>query len=150
MSDNESIRDKLSKRAYVGEQFSKKISLSKQDISEFALLCGDLNPLHHDPHIASESRFGSIIACGPHTTALFMSIVATHFSQKGPMLGLEFSFEFRSAAKENDELIMLWEVMKIQYKNSLNGNLIWLKGTVSGIEGEVLSSEGKVLVTDKF
>ena len=124
MDDKSDRNNKSNNRAFVGEQFSKIVSLSQAQISEFALSCGDMNPLHHDPVIAKNSRFKGIIACGPHTTALFMSMVATHFSKKGPMLGLDFSFCFQAAVKENMELLMSWEVVKIEHKASLNGDLV--------------------------
>ena len=65
------------------------------------------------------------------------------------MVGLEFSFCFRTAVKENMELLMSWEVVKIEHKDSLNGDIVWLDGVVKGPDGEdVISSQGKILVTD--
>ena len=149
MEDKTDQNDKSGSRAFAGERFSKKLSLSQAQISEFALLCGDMNPLHHDPDIAENSRFKGIIACGPHTLALFTAMVATHFSLKCQMVGLEFSFCFHTAVKENMELMMSWEVVKIEHKDSLNGDIVWLDGVVKGPDGEdVISSQGKILVTD--
>lgn len=146
MEDKTYQNDNSDSRAFAGERFSKKLSLSQAQISEFALLCGDMNPLHHDPDIAENSRFKGIIACGPHTIALFTAMVATHFSE---MVGLEFSFCFHTAVKENMELLMSWEVVKIEQKDSLNGDIVWLDGVVKGPDGEdVISSQGKILVTD--
>ena len=47
------------------------------------------------------------------------------------------------------ELLMSWEVVKIEHKDSLNGDIVWLDGVVKGSDGEdVISSQGKILVTD--
>ena len=149
MEDESGRNNKSVNRVFAGERFSKTVSLSQEQIAEFALLCGDMNPLHHDPEIAERSRFKGIIASGPHTTALFAGMVATHFSQKGQMLGLEFSFCYHAAVTVNMALLMSWEVVKIEHKASLDGDIVWLEGTVSGPDGEaVISGEGKILVTD--
>ena len=145
------MKTELSKRTFIGETIETRVSLSKAQISEFATLCGDFNPLHHDQDFAARSRFGGIIASGPHTVALFMSMVATHFSQKGPMLGLEFSFNFRSATRIDKVLLMSWRVTKIKYKDSLKGNLVWLVGSITDSEGEeIISSSGKILLTNEL
>ena len=140
--------DKSAVRVFVGERFSRTLSLSREQIAEFASLCGDMNPLHHDPGIAENSRFKGIIASGPHTLSLFSGMIATHFSRKGQMVGLEFTFGFLAAVKENMKLLMSWEVVKIEHKTSLGGDIVWLEGTVSGPEGEdLISGKGKILVT---
>lgn len=67
------------------------------------------------------------------------------------MVGLEFSFSFHAAVKENMELLMSWEVVKIEHKASLNGDIVWLDGLITGPEGEdVISSQGKILVTESL
>ena len=150
MMEDKSGRNNTSvSRAFRGERFSKTLSLSEQQIAEFASLCGDMNPLHHDPEIAGRTRFKGIIASGPHTTALFAGMIATHFSRKGQMLGLEFSFRYHAAVTVNMALSMSWEVVKIEHKDSLDGDIVWLEGTVSGPDGEaVIDGEGKILVAD--
>ena len=65
------------------------------------------------------------------------------------MVGLEFSFCFHTAVKENLELLMSWEVVNIEHKASLDGDIVWLDGVVTDPDGEeVISSQGKILVTD--
>lgn len=143
--------NKSGNHAFKGERFFKIMSFSQEQIAEFASLCGDMNPLHHNPEIAEKSRFKGIIASGPHTTALFAGMVATHFSRKGQMLGLEFSFCFHAAVTVNMNLLMSWEVVEIEYNAELDGDIVGLKGVVSGPDGEALiTGEGKILVTDSL
>jgi acyl dehydratase len=51
--------------AYVGETFSKLVTLTEVEIKQFATLCDDQNPVHHDDAYAENTRFGKIIASGP-------------------------------------------------------------------------------------
>ena len=64
----------------VGFEFEKELNLSAEEISTFAELSGDFNPIHHDAEIAEASRFGGIVACGPHSSSLFMGSCATHLA----------------------------------------------------------------------
>ena len=77
-------------RAFPRERFSREVALSRAMVTEFAMAAGDNNPIHHDPVFAATTRFGRPTASGPHTTALLLALTASHFSQRGAMLGLEF------------------------------------------------------------
>jgi acyl dehydratase len=135
----------------VGERITGQVCLSREEIATFARLCGDLNPLHHDEDYARHTRFGGIIACGPQVTSLMMGLTATYFSQGRAMLGLEFTFRFRKAVKAGESIALAWEVVAAEPKASLQGVLVTLEGKATNPQGEaVLTSTGKVLVTDKL
>lgn len=134
-----------------GERITQTFSLSETEIVEFARLCGDHNPLHHDPEYASQTRFGGIIACGPHYVSLFMGLLATEFSKRAAMLGLEFSFSLLKAVPPNEPFHMEWEVTGVEFKDSLNGEIVSLKGSIKDNRGvAMLTSTGKVLVTSQL
>ncbi len=136
---------------YVGEVFSKEVTLTEKEIREFASLCGDQNPLHHDASYAATTRFGRIIASGPHFSSLFVALVATHFSQSSPMLGLEFNLKFLRPVYAGVALLMTWNVVSIERKDSLGGDLVSIAGSVMDRSGEpLLTGEGKVLLTEKL
>jgi acyl dehydratase len=135
----------------VGHRFSKAVHISKTSIREFAQMCGDHNPVHHDPEFATGTRFGGIIASGPHTLALFTAMVATHFSSITPMVGIEFSYKFVRAVRPGDDLTMTWEVTGLEPKASLAGVLTQLEGRVTNQTDEiVLSGTGTVLLCEKL
>jgi acyl dehydratase len=135
----------------IGERITGQVTLSSEEIAQFARLCGDLNPLHHDEVYARQTRFGGIIACGPHITSLMMGLTATHFSRDGAMLGLEFTFRFRKPVKVNEQIDMLWEVVAVEPKASLQGSLVTLQGKAINPQGqEVLVGTGKILATEKL
>jgi acyl dehydratase len=134
--------------AYIGESFEHTETLDEETISAFARLIGDLNPLHHDRVAAEASRFGGIIASGPHYASILLARVATHFSQGTSMVGLEFSLKFHFPARPGDALRFRWEVIDVSWNEKLKGDIVSLAGSVWNAEGtELLTSQGKVLVS---
>ena len=84
-------------RAYAHERFSRRVTLTRESVGDYAHAVGDTNPVHHDAEFAAATRFGRPIASGTHTTALLLALTASHYSQRGAMLGLEFWVRFRKA-----------------------------------------------------
>jgi acyl dehydratase len=78
--------------------FTKEYYLTRENVSAFAHTCEDYNPLHHDAAFATQTRFSGLIACGPQYASLLLGLAATHFSQYGATLGLEFNLKFVKAA----------------------------------------------------
>jgi acyl dehydratase len=138
------------RNARVGETFGRRLTIDAASIRSFAASVEDFNPLHHDEAIAARSRFGALTASGTHTASLLMALTATHFSQRAQPLGLDFSLKFRKAVKAGDTLQMQWTVTRIEFKPSLNGELVSLTGEAINQHGDVaLSSTALLLVTDK-
>ncbi len=134
-----------------GYSFSQSVLLTEDEIRRFASLCGDTNPVHHDVGFASTTRYQTIIACGPHTLALFTGLAGTHFSSITPMVGLEFSYKFRRAVRANDTLEMTWRVVKLAEKRSLGGYLVHLAGEAINQHGEqAVTGSGVVLLTEQL
>ena len=141
----------MSTRARSGERFSTHVDLSEDEISRFARASGDENPLHHDPAFAARTRFGGVIASGPHTSALLMGCTASHFSRSGPMLGLEFSFRFRQPVHANQTLSIEWLVVAVRTSRRLGGDVVDLRGRMQDATGNtVVGAKGRVLLRDVF
>ncbi len=138
-------------RAFIGDVFAKEITLTEAEIKQFATLCDDQNPLHHDAAYAANTRFGQIIASGPHYSSLFVAMVASHFSKSSPMLGLEFNLKFLRPVFANVALTMTWNVVRIEHKKSLAGDLVSLAGSITDPVGNsLLAGEGKILLTENL
>ena len=134
----------------VGETFSREIRFDAAGIAAFATACGDTNPLHHDPAYAATTRFGGIIACGPHVTSLLMAMTAAHFASRGPGVGLGFAFRLRSAVRAGETVVMRWRVTAVTPKASLGGRVVHLEGEVVRPDGTVaVTASGETLAMDR-
>ena len=137
--------------AYVGETFSKEVTLTEVEIKQFATLCDDQNPVHHDDAYAEKTRFGKIIASGPHYSSLFVAMTATHFFKTRSGVGLEFNLKFLRPVYANVALTMTWTVTKIEHKVSLGGDIVSLTGSITDPAGNsLLAGEGKILLTENL
>lgn len=138
-------------RAFPRERFSSEVTLTPQTVTEFASAAGDNNPIHHDAEFAATTRFHKPTASGPHTTALLLALTASHFSQKGAMLGLEFWVRFRRAIYADETIRLEWLVVKVTPNEKLRGDIVELRGRIKGQDGNTaVGAKGRVLVTDKL
>lgn len=136
-------------RARPGERFSSEVTLTPESVSAFARSAGDLNPLHHDAEHAARTRFGGLIASGPQTSALLMSLTATHFSRAGAMLGLEFSFRFRRPVHADETVRLEWLIVSVRPSAKLGGDLVELRGRLLDSSGRTaVGAKGRVLLMD--
>jgi len=118
--------------------------------SAFAHAVGDSNPLHHDAEYAAASRFGRLLASGPQTTAHLLALTASHFSNRGAMLGLEFWVRFRRPVYADETITLEWLVVSVKKNSSLDGEIIDLRGRIRKENGETaVGAKGRVLVTEK-
>lgn len=133
-----------------GHTFSEHLTVRQDDIAAFAKMCGDFNPLHHDAQFAARTRFKGIIASGPHIMSLFTSMVATHFSRIGPMVGLEFSFKFIRPVRAGDELDMSWTVSEVVPRPESDGFKVHLSGQVAKPGEPVILGQGLILLSSSL
>lgn len=123
-----------------GERFAERVEFDAASIREFARLCGDRNPLHHDAEYAARSPFRTLIASGPHVTARMMALTATHFAQRCQPLGLGFTFRFVRAVPAGAALDLQWDVTALEPKRTLAGD-------IATLDGRAIDDEGVVYVT---
>jgi 3-hydroxybutyryl-CoA dehydratase len=134
----------------VGETFSKRHVFTAEDIAEFAMRAGDMNPLHHDAEKAARSRFGGLIASGPQTSALLMGLAAAHFSRGHDTAGLEFTFRFRRAIPVDTDATLSWEVTAVEPNAKLGGEIVTCKGEITDGGGLCfVTSEARAVVWPK-
>lgn len=129
-----------------GDRFEKAFTFSAEEISEFATRLGDTNPLHHDATYASASRFRGLIACGPHTSALFIALLADWFSRDWEMVGLEFQVRFDQAIRVDTEVTMAWTVAAIEAKSAGTRAKVAVTGSAVDPNGRALLTGSASLV----
>ncbi|MGB3727758.1 MAG: MaoC/PaaZ C-terminal domain-containing protein, partial [Thermodesulfobacteriota bacterium] len=125
------------------------IKLSKEEISTFAKLSGDMNPLHHDEEVAKASRFGSIIASGPQSSALFMGTIATNLAPGYIGLGMEIQGQFKAPIKPKIELQIRWVVTNVIPKAKLKGYIVTCKGGIYDKDKELFLGTGTCLILEE-
>jgi acyl dehydratase len=130
------------------ERFSSEVTLTPKAVADYASAVGDTNPLHHDAAFAAASRYGRLIASGPHTSALLLALTASHFSTKGSVVGLEFWVRFRRPVFADETIRIEWLVVKVTPNKKLGGDVVDLRGRITGDDGKTaLGAKGRVLVT---
>lgn len=129
-----------------GYSFASSVTISKDDISKVAIILQDENPLHHDEAYANASRFGGIIACGPHIMSLFTSMVASHFSKLCPMVGTHFEFDFLLPVMAEDVLTMRWTVSTLDPISKPHKIPVKLQGTVESSRGVTIRGVGEIVL----
>src|SRR5438093_11009412 len=132
---NDSRPPQASLAVAVGARIARRVSFDADAIRHFAALAGDHNPLHHDERAAANSRFGTLIASGPHVTALMMGLDATFLSERHEALGLGFEFRFVKAVPADATLTLEWTVVGVDYKASLAGYIVSVEGRAVGDDG---------------
>jgi acyl dehydratase len=138
-------------RAYPRERFSSEVTLTPTLVATYAHAAGDTNPVHHDAMFAATTRYQRLIASGTHTTALLLGLTASHFCQKGAMVGLEFWVGFRRPIYADETIRLEWLVIKVTPNDKLKGEIVELRGRIQGQEGQTaLGAKGRILLTDQL
>ena len=138
-------------KAYPRERFSAEITLTPALVATYAQAAGDTNPVHHDPEFAAATRYGRLIASGTHTTALLLGLTASHYSERGAMVGLEFWVRFRRPIYADETILLEWLVVKVTPNENLKGDIVELRGRIRGQNGvTALGAKGRVLITDRL
>jgi acyl dehydratase len=134
--------------AHPHERFSSEVTLTPKAVADYASAVGDTNPVHHDPEFAATTRYGRLIASGAHTSALLFALTASHFSNKGSVVGLEFWVRFRRPVFADETIRIEWLVVKVTPNKKLGGDVVDLCGRIRGADGKTaLGAKGRVLVT---
>lgn len=133
--------------AYIGEVARKRYLFTHENIAEVAHALGDNNPAHHDPVMAAGTRFGGIISAAGHSTGVFVSLLAEHFTRQGQAYGMEFTYRLKKAVPAGLDAILEWRVVAIEPSHKLGGDIVKLDGDVKDEAGRVyIEGKGTLLV----
>jgi acyl dehydratase len=136
-------------RVLVGEVFEKIVTFDEAEARAFAMLVGDLNPVHHDAEFAAGSRFGGLIISGTQSVAILMAMTATFLSARGAALGLEYQFRFRKGVRMNETCHLTWTVTEVLPKAGL-GEIVSFDAAMSIVASRevAVSGVGKCVLLD--
>lgn len=93
----------------IGQRASFTKTITEADISLFAGVTGDLNPLHVDKEFAKRTRFGERIAHGFLTAGLISAVLGTRLPGPGSIY-LSQSLTFQKPVKIGDTITAKVEV----------------------------------------
>ena len=147
------VRDEATVAALVGvdERIDFVTRYTREDISRFATLTLDNNPVHHDRGAAQRAGLPDVIASGQHTSALMSGLAATYFSRRDDgvardMLCLNFNFAYREPIFAEHEVALEWIVVETEWSASLGGMIARLAGKASVAGAPAVIARGTVLV----
>jgi acyl dehydratase len=145
----------LARLIHVGENITRRLRYSRDDIEKFARLTLDENPLHRDAAWAHRAGFDDVIATGQQTSAIMMGFMATHFSRhddgvRRELLSLNFNFAYKQPVKPERELLLRWSVGSVAWNSKLGGMLAHLDGnaTQEGSSAPAVIGRGTILVKE--
>lgn len=133
----------------VGYRFARTLSLRNDEIIAGARFLDDKNPIHNDPVLAAASRFGRLIACGPHVSGIHACMLPTHCTALGyDVLGTVFTVRYTAPVDANTQHDLTWTITAITQHRS-GGNLIDWTGTVTNQTNErvCIEATGQTLAT---
>lgn len=78
----------------IGQSYEMSRVFTQQEVTDFAKLSYDTNPIHTDPDFAKKTQFGQLIVPGFLTASLFSAIIGTRFPGYGSIY-LNQSMSFR-------------------------------------------------------
>ena len=135
----------------VGERIEHVAHYTRDEISRFAMLTLDSNPLHHDREAAVSAGMPDVIASGLHTSALMSGLAATYFSRNSDgvarsMLCLHFNFAYREPIFAGSDVTMRWVVSSTEWNAGLDGVIAQLEGKAIVANAPAVIARGTVLV----
>ena len=96
------------------EEYSIK-KITEEDVKQFSIISGDINPIHLDDEYAKRTRFGKRIAHGILVASHISALIANKLPGEGSIY-LSQSLKFLSPVYFNDEIKTVVKVIEIKNK----------------------------------
>jgi 3-hydroxybutyryl-CoA dehydratase len=123
----------------LGDRASLRKTITSNDVTEFARITLDTNPLHLDEEFAKQTRFGGCIVHGMFGASLISAVIGTELG--GPIY-LEQTLKFLKPIRVGETITAYAEVISVQEDK----NIVTLSTSVTNEEGlEVIKGEASVL-----
>ena len=123
----------------LGDRASLRKTITSNDVTEFARITLDTNPLHLDEEFAKQTRFGGCIVHGMFGASLISAVIGTELG--GPIY-LGQTLKFLKPIRVGETITASVEVTSVQE----NKNIVTLRTSVINEEGiEVIVGEASVL-----
>ncbi|MFH2058470.1 MAG: MaoC family dehydratase [Pseudomonadota bacterium] len=124
-----------------GQTFSFQKTIDESDLTKFAQLSGDSNPLHMNDSFAKKQGFKGRVVYGLLLSSFFSKLVGMYLPGKKALLH-SVNTRFLSPAYINDTIIVSAVIDQI----SLSTKILVLKGTIKNKDTGNLLVKGKIQV----
>ena len=122
-------------------------SVTQDQISRYARVSGDANPIHLDPKLAARSSFGRIVAHGMLVLAFLSEMLTQAFGQSWLESG-RLKVRFRAPVYPGEELVTSGRVTRVVTEEG--GERIQCLVECRKVEGrEVITGEASVVIADR-
>jgi 3-hydroxybutyryl-CoA dehydratase len=122
----------------IGQTAQTSKQITQTDVTLYAAVTGDFNPVHFDPLYSAQTRFKGPIAHGMIAAGLVSGLIGMKLPGPGAIY-LKQTLDFLAPVKVNDVITACVEVVALLDKNRvrLKTNCINQKG-ITVLEGEAL------------
>jgi len=133
------MKEILSQEIKIGQTARTSKQITQTDLTLYAAVTGDFNPVHFDPVYSAQTRFKEPIAHGMIAAGLVSGLIGMRLPGPGTVY-LKQSLDFLVPVKINDVITACVEVIDLLEKNRVR-----LKTSCINQEG-VIVLEGEALV----
>lgn len=96
----------------VGQTASRQMSVTHDQVRQYAEITGDRNPLHFDEAFAANTRFGRLVAHGGITTGILHALIAEDMPGPGSVF-LSQNWKFTAPVFIGDTITATAEVLSV-------------------------------------
>jgi 3-hydroxybutyryl-CoA dehydratase len=122
----------------VGQSASYERAISEGDVREFALLSGDMNPIHLDEAYAQSTRFKGRIVHGMLPITFISTVLGTRLPGAGAIF-MGASFRFKAPVRIGDTVVATCTVREINAaKARVTFDCVCRVGDTTVVEGDAL------------
>ena len=137
----------MSKHYDIGHVIKSELQLTADEIISGAEFVGDKNPIHHNAD-HNNKKIKGLIASGSYVTAIFSSLIPSHFSKTNAIVGMEMSFKFIAPIRPNVKYNMQWTLIAKNWNEKLGGYIFELDGLIETPTRDLaLTSRATILVS---
>ena len=133
------MKEISSQKIKIGQTARTSKQITQTDLTLYAAVTGDFNPVHFDPIYSAQTRFKGPIAHGMIAAGLVSGLIGMKLPGPGAIY-LKQTLDFLAPVKVNDVITVCVEVVAVLEKNRVR-----LKTTCMNQEG-VTVLEGEALV----
>jgi len=134
------MKDTLSQEIKIGQTASTSKRITQTDLTLYAAVTGDFNPVHFDPVYSAQTRFKGPIAHGMIASDLVSGLIGMKLPGPGTVY-LKQTLNFLAPMKVNDVTTACVEVVALLEKNRVR-----LKTTCNNQEGVMVLEEEALVI----